>query len=105
MSCIEVLCSKPSTASDGGSRHDVGGVDDAGCGGGKSEGEGVGRGRRSAGGGLEGGTLVVCPLSMIGQWRGELESKTRKGSVTVSFHYGTGRTRLVWEAVVCTDSC
>lgn len=40
-----------------------------------------------------GGTLVVCPLSLIGQWRGEIESKTRKGAITVCFHYGSGRNR------------
>lgn len=45
------------------------------------------------GGIVEGGTLVVCPLSLIGQWRGELESKTRKGALTVSFFYGTTKSR------------
>lgn len=40
-----------------------------------------------------GGTLVVCPLSLIGQWRGEIESKTRKGAISVCFHYGSGRNR------------
>lgn len=56
------------------------------------------------GGTAEGGTLVVCPLSLIGQWRGELESKTRKGALTVSFFYGTTKSRcdgsmlaLLWE--------
>lgn len=48
---------------------------------------------RRASGSAQGGTLVVCPLSMIGQWRGELDSKTRKGALTVSFHYGSGRNR------------
>ncbi|CBJ29027.1 DNA repair helicase rad5,16, putative [Ectocarpus siliculosus] len=58
-------------------------------GGGKrvARGRGVGKG---------GGTLVVCPLSLIGQWRGELESKTRKGAISVGFHYGAGRSRRVW---------
>ncbi|CAN0353714.1 unnamed protein product, partial [Hapterophycus canaliculatus] len=43
------------------------------------------------------GTLVVCPLSLIGQWRAELESKTRKGAITVCFHYGAGRSRSTRE--------
>lgn len=45
--------------------------------------------------GISGGTLVVCPLTLIGQWRTELETKTRKGALTVCFHYGPGRSR--WE--------
>ncbi|CAN0492859.1 unnamed protein product, partial [Ectocarpus sp. 12 AP-2014] len=53
-------------------------------------GERVASGR---GAGKGGGTLVVCPLSLIGQWRGELESKTRKGAISVGFHYGAGRSR------------
>ncbi|CAN0561477.1 unnamed protein product, partial [Laminaria digitata] len=44
--------------------------------------------------GRGGGTLVVCPLSLIGQWRAELESKTRKGAIEVCFHYGAGRSRF-----------
>lgn len=42
---------------------------------------------------MQGGTLVVCPLSLIGQWREEVESKTRKGALSVSFYYGTTRSR------------
>lgn len=50
-----------------------------------------------------GGTLVVCPLSLIGQWRGEIESKTRKGAITVCFHYGSGRNRQVQRATLGVD--
>ncbi|CAN0429072.1 unnamed protein product, partial [Discosporangium mesarthrocarpum] len=40
-----------------------------------------------------GGTLVVCPLSLIGQWREEIEGRTQAGAVSVLFHYGADRTR------------
>lgn len=36
---------------------------------------------------------MVCPLSLIGQWRGELESKTRNGALSVSFYYGSTKNR------------
>ncbi|CAM9686210.1 unnamed protein product [Ascophyllum nodosum] len=68
------------------------------------EGEGAGDGSavanflggRSVGGpaggdGHAGGTLVVCPMSMIGQWKSEIESKTRKGAIAIGFHYGSER--------------
>lgn len=55
------------------------------------KGKGKGEGEASPG---QGGTLVVCPLSLIGQWRAELESKTRRGAIAVCFHYGAGRSRF-----------
>lgn len=53
---------------------------------------------------LPGGTLVVCPLSLIGQWRGELESKTRKGALSVSFYYGTTKSRCDASVAKKTDA-
>lgn len=61
-------------------------------GGGSVKAEAGGEAKRAPGA-VSGGTLVVCPLSMIGQWRGELESKTRRGALAVCFHYGAGRNR------------
>ncbi|CAM9826592.1 unnamed protein product, partial [Ectocarpus sp. 6 AP-2014] len=68
---------------------------------GAQESNGGGRVARGRGAGKGGGTLVVCPLSLIGQWRGELESKTRKGAISVGFHYGAGRTRRVSTRELC----
>lgn len=33
-------------------------------------------------------SLVVCPLSLIGQWREEITNRTEKGALKVLFHYG-----------------
>lgn len=87
-----------------------GGGEEDGAGGGAGSdvvGRGTGRGRRAGrgDGGMRGGTLVVCPLSLIGQWRGELESKTRKGAISVCFHYGAGRSRCGAGGFVCVFYC
>lgn len=37
-------------------------------------------------------TLIVCPVSLIDQWRREIESKTEP-KLDVLLYYGSGRTR------------
>lgn len=37
-------------------------------------------------------TLIVCPVSLIDQWRREIESKTEP-KLDVLLYYGPGRTR------------
>ena len=37
-------------------------------------------------------TLIVCPVSLIDQWRREIESKTEK-ILDVLLYYGPGRTK------------
>lgn len=40
---------------------------------------------------LKGGTLVVCPMSLLEQWLNEFDVHTRRGSVRALAHYGQGR--------------
>ncbi|XP_058761819.1 DNA repair protein RAD5B-like [Vicia villosa] len=41
---------------------------------------------------VEGGTLIVCPMALLGQWKDELETHSKPGSISVFVHYGGGRT-------------
>ncbi|PKU74958.1 DNA repair protein RAD5B [Dendrobium catenatum] len=37
---------------------------------------------------LKGGTLIVCPMALLGQWKDELEAHSKPGSISVFVHYG-----------------
>ncbi|XP_043694361.1 DNA repair protein RAD5B [Telopea speciosissima] len=37
---------------------------------------------------VKGGTLIVCPMALLSQWRDELEAHSRPGSISVVVHYG-----------------
>lgn len=39
----------------------------------------------------KGGTLVVCPASLLNQWSGELERRTRRGLVSCELYHGPKR--------------
>ncbi|XP_020243035.1 putative SWI/SNF-related matrix-associated actin-dependent regulator of chromatin subfamily A member 3-like 3 isoform X2 [Asparagus officinalis] len=40
-----------------------------------------------------GGTLIVCPMALCGQWKDELETHSRwPGSISVFIHYGCDKT-------------
>ncbi|XP_002073794.3 transcription termination factor 2 [Drosophila willistoni] len=39
----------------------------------------------------KGGTLVVCPASLLRQWEGEVESKVSRNRLTVCVHHGNNR--------------
>ncbi|GAU25269.1 hypothetical protein TSUD_17820 [Trifolium subterraneum] len=41
---------------------------------------------------VEGGTLIVCPMALLGQWKDELETHSKAGSISIFVHYGGGRT-------------
>ncbi|KAL5994539.1 hypothetical protein ACLOJK_024592 [Asimina triloba] len=41
---------------------------------------------------VTGGTLVVCPMSLLGQWNDELEAHSEQGAISVLVHYGGDRT-------------
>ncbi|XP_020258482.1 transcription termination factor 2-like [Asparagus officinalis] len=41
---------------------------------------------------VKGGTLIVCPMALLGQWKDELETHSRPGSISVFIHYGCDRT-------------
>ncbi|XP_024185832.1 DNA repair protein RAD5A isoform X2 [Rosa chinensis] len=40
-----------------------------------------------------GGSLIVCPMTLLGQWKAEIESHVQPGSVSVYVHYGQSRPR------------
>ncbi|XXG45426.1 hypothetical protein AAC387_Pa02g0510 [Persea americana] len=41
---------------------------------------------------VKGGTLIICPMALLGQWKDELEAHSRPGSISVFVHYGGDRT-------------
>ncbi|KAJ3675073.1 hypothetical protein LUZ60_004115 [Juncus effusus] len=38
-----------------------------------------------------GGSLIVCPMTLLGQWKAEIESHVKAGTVSVYTHYGQSR--------------
>ncbi|XP_015580945.2 DNA repair protein RAD5B isoform X2 [Ricinus communis] len=40
----------------------------------------------------KGGTLIVCPMALLGQWKDELETHSELGSISIFVHYGGFRT-------------
>ncbi|KAG8064093.1 hypothetical protein GUJ93_ZPchr0004g39654 [Zizania palustris] len=41
---------------------------------------------------VRGGTLIVCPMALLGQWKDELESHSTPGALSVFVYYGGDRT-------------
>ncbi|XP_038719249.1 DNA repair protein RAD5B-like isoform X1 [Tripterygium wilfordii] len=39
-----------------------------------------------------GGTLIVCPMALLGQWKDELETHSERETLSVFVHYGGDRT-------------
>ncbi|XP_043498526.1 transcription termination factor 2 [Polistes fuscatus] len=42
----------------------------------------------------KGGTLVVCPASLLSQWENEIKSKCRKGILSVEVYHGNNREKI-----------
>ncbi|CAL9133832.1 unnamed protein product [Musa acuminata var. zebrina] len=40
---------------------------------------------------VKGGTLIVCPMALLGQWKDELENHSKPGSLSVFVYYGGDR--------------
>ncbi|KAG1330981.1 DNA repair protein RAD5A [Cocos nucifera] len=40
-----------------------------------------------------GGSLIVCPMTLLGQWKAEIETHVQPGALTVYVHYGQSRPR------------
>ncbi|KAL9161778.1 hypothetical protein ABFS82_07G042900 [Erythranthe guttata] len=40
----------------------------------------------------KGGTLIICPMALLSQWKDELETHSKKDSISVFVHYGGDRT-------------
>ncbi|XP_020552344.1 putative SWI/SNF-related matrix-associated actin-dependent regulator of chromatin subfamily A member 3-like 2 isoform X5 [Sesamum indicum] len=53
-----------------------------------------------------GGNLIVCPMTLIGQWKTEIETHAEPGALSLYVHYGQNRSRdakfLVQSDVVLT---
>ncbi|XP_065861765.1 DNA repair protein RAD5B [Euphorbia lathyris] len=41
----------------------------------------------------KGGTLIVCPMALLGQWKDELETHSQPETMSIFVHYGGLRTR------------
>lgn len=42
---------------------------------------------------LDGGTLIVCPMTLLGQWKDEIETHVQPDTLSLCVHYGGGRLR------------
>ncbi|KAF6150384.1 hypothetical protein GIB67_034083 [Kingdonia uniflora] len=40
---------------------------------------------------IGGGNLIVCPMTLLGQWKAEIETHGRQGSLSIYVHYGQSR--------------
>ncbi|XP_068662044.1 DNA repair protein RAD5A isoform X2 [Aristolochia californica] len=40
---------------------------------------------------ISGGNLIVCPMTLLGQWKAEIEAHAQPGSLSVYVHYGQSR--------------
>ena len=53
------------------------------------------------------GTLIICPMSLMGQWMEEINSKTKHGALSVLMYYGNNRqsdlTRVTATDIVVTS--
>lgn len=48
---------------------------------------------KSSGKKYSGGTLVVCPASLIGQWQMEVKKRVKRGLISVELYHGSNRER------------
>ncbi|KAI3886869.1 hypothetical protein MKX03_037179 [Papaver bracteatum] len=40
---------------------------------------------------VSGGSLIVCPMTLLGQWKAEIETHSKSGSLSIYVHYGQSR--------------
>ncbi|KAI4322362.1 hypothetical protein L6164_022065 [Bauhinia variegata] len=40
-----------------------------------------------------GGNLIICPMTLLGQWKAEIETRVQPGSLSIYVHYGQSRPR------------
>lgn len=40
-----------------------------------------------------GGNLIICPMTLIGQWKTEIETHARPGALSIYVHYGQSRSK------------
>jgi transcription termination factor 2 len=41
--------------------------------------------------GEKGGTLVICPASLLNQWEGEVNKRVKRGIIDLEIYHGTSR--------------
>ncbi|XP_048130546.1 DNA repair protein RAD5B isoform X2 [Rhodamnia argentea] len=41
---------------------------------------------------VKGGTLIICPMALLGQWKDELETHSKPESMSIFVHYGGDKT-------------
>ncbi|GER57094.1 DNA repair helicase rad5 [Striga asiatica] len=55
---------------------------------------------------FSGGSLIICPMTLLGQWKTEIETHAQPGALSLHVHYGQSRTKdpkfLVQTDVVLT---
>ncbi|XP_050212773.1 DNA repair protein RAD5A isoform X2 [Mercurialis annua] len=44
---------------------------------------------------VNGSNLIICPMTLLGQWKAEIETHSEAGSLSVYVHYGQGRAKDV----------
>ncbi|XP_065868143.1 DNA repair protein RAD5A isoform X2 [Euphorbia lathyris] len=42
---------------------------------------------------VNGGNLIICPMTLLGQWKAEIETHAQPGSLSVYVHYGQSRAK------------
>ncbi|CAK7329279.1 unnamed protein product [Dovyalis caffra] len=42
---------------------------------------------------VNGGNLIICPVTLLGQWKAELETHAQPGSLSIYVHYGQSRVK------------
>ncbi|XP_020536255.1 DNA repair protein RAD5A isoform X2 [Jatropha curcas] len=42
---------------------------------------------------VNGGNLIVCPMTLLGQWKAEIETHAQPGSLSIYVHYGQSRAK------------
>ncbi|XP_024023789.1 DNA repair protein RAD5A [Morus notabilis] len=40
---------------------------------------------------MDGGSLIVCPMTLLGQWKAEIETHVQPGTLSLYVHYGQSR--------------
>ncbi|KAF3455122.1 hypothetical protein FNV43_RR05570 [Rhamnella rubrinervis] len=40
---------------------------------------------------IDGGNLIICPMTLLGQWKAEIETHSQPGSLSLYVHYGQSR--------------
>lgn len=40
-----------------------------------------------------GGNLIICPMTLLGQWKGEIETHAQPGALSIHLHYGQSRSK------------